>query len=526
MQGHFDYKDIQAIIFSGYGKLRLARYVFLRIDEPEKARTWLRWLEGEVTTAAELRRHQKQELKKPWAVNIAFTAEGLKALGFSAEELSDSFPAEFVEGMANEARSRILGDTGWSAPRFWEFGGDGERAPTWRDLHVVLMLFSEGTRRDDDLESDWRPMEALHERQRGQYEAHGLKALFVQDVHLMGSKEEGFRDPFGFKGGISQPVIEGYSAPSTQGPTIEPGEVILGYENAHGRIPPSPTVPDDWDTRNHLPRVPGSSRKDLGCNGSYLVIRKLWQNVKAFEAFLDAHGGADRELLAAKLMGRWRSGAPLSLCPEQDDPRLGADSTRNNCFAYAQDPQGMLCPVGSHIRRSNPRDALIPGKRQDSLEVVARHQIIRRGRPYHDEGLDEQGREKQGMFFVALNANIRGQFEFIQHAWLNSTKFGGHYDSKDPLLGDNPDAVPPPPKPGEHPAKPEPCSVTLPGFPVSRRIEGLTRFVEVRGGGYFFLPGIKALRFLGALSTPVRTEARPAAPQRLSATLSLNLAGP
>jgi hypothetical protein len=223
-------------------------------------------------------------------------------------------------------------------------------------------------------------------------------------------------------------------------------------------------------------------------------------------------------------MGRWRSGAPLALSPEQDDRRLGADRTRNNCFAYAQDPQGLLCPVGSHIRRSNPRDALIAGKRQDSLDVVARHQIIRRGRPYHDEGLDEHGREQQGMLFVALNANIRSQFEFIQHTWLNSTKFGGHYDSKDPLVGDNPDAVAPPPeKPGESPVRPEPCSVTLPGFPVSQRIEALTRFVEVRGGAYCFLPGIKALRFLGALEIPVRA-ARPA-PSRVPTTaLSLSAA--
>jgi hypothetical protein len=127
------------------------------------------------------------------------------------------------------------------------------------------------------------------------------------------------------------------------------------------------------------------------------------------------------------------------------------------------------------------------------------------------------------MWFVALNANIRSQFEFIQHTWLNSTKFGGHDDSKDPLVGDNPDAVPPPEKPGESPVRPEPCSVTLPGFPVSQRIEGLTRFVEVRGGGYFFVPGIKALRFLGALDVPVRA-ARPA-PSRVPTTaLSLSAA--
>jgi Dyp-type peroxidase family len=495
MQSQIEFEDIQAHLLTGYGRLPLARYVFLRIGDREEAKHWLGELAGEITTEAEIRRSMNTERKLD-ALHIAFTADGLRALGFPETELRASFPREFVEGMSKANRARILGDTGRSDPRCWEFGGSGKKLKQ-EDIHLVLMLFSMGTRQNR------RWLEQFHARHRVRYIEHELEEMFLQDTFLMKSEEgEGFKEWFGFREGIAEPVIEGDSPPSTQGQFVKPGEFILGYENTHGQKSLSPTVPADWDAGNHLPdAAPDSSRKDLGCNGSYMVIRKLWQNTEAFERFLNEHGEdtQERELLAAKLMGRWRSGAPLSLCPEKDDKQLARDGSRNNCFAYAQDPHGMLCPLGSHIRRSNPRDALIPGDREASLQVVARHQLIRRGRLY-DDGGDEKGVPRRGTFFVVFNANLRSQFEFIQHSWLNNPKFEGHYDSKDPIAGDNPDASTSL-EPGESP--PEPCSVTIPEVPVSRRIEGLTRFVEVRGGGYFFLPGIKALRFLSALQAPV-----------------------
>ncbi|PTL82788.1 Dyp-type peroxidase [Vitiosangium sp. GDMCC 1.1324] len=501
MREQLDFEDIQALIFTGYGNLRLARYVFLRVGDPEAARHWLKGIADRITTEAWIRQ-TRLTARNLDALHIAFTADGLRALGFPEEELKDSFPREFLEGMARVHRSRILGDTGRSAPELWEFGGMGEDEEQikQKDIHLVLMLFAAGRR------SDKRWLEQFHERHRARYEKHGLTAVFHQDVFLMPTEDrQGFEEPFGFRDGITEPCIEGNGPPATHGPVIKPGEFILGYENTYGQKPLSPTVPAAWDAGNALPdAAPGSSRKDLGRNGSYMVIRKLWQNVEAFNAFLKQHGGDDareQELLAARLMGRWRSGAPLVLTPEQDDKELGGDDSRNNCFAYAQDLQGIQCPVGSHIRRSNPRDALIPGDREASLEVVARHQLIRRGRVYTD-GKDAEGRDQRGLFFVALNTNIRRQFEFIQHSWLNSTKFGGYYDSKDPIAGDNPDARPLL-KQGEGP--PEPCSVSLPGFPVCQRIEGLTRFIEVRGGAYFFLPGIRALRFLSTWRVPARS---------------------
>ncbi|MFP2928465.1 Dyp-type peroxidase [Pyxidicoccus sp. 3LG] len=508
MRNQFDFEDIQALIFTGHGSLRLARYVFLQVGEPEQARQWLGSIVSEVTTEARLQQVRSEGRKVRVALHVALTAEGLGALGLPDAALG-SFPPEFLEGMADANRSRILGDTGGSAPVHWDYGGLGEDGQPDEEqaLHLVLMLYAEG----------FDAMEPFHARHRGRYLEHGLREVECQDTLLLAKKGERLEEPFGFSDGITQPVIEGYRKPSAHGMTVKPGEFILGYENAYGQKPVSPAVPGALDSGEHLPEVGlGSPLRDLGRNGSYLVLRKLRQNVEAFEAFLGVHGGEgrEREWLASRLVGRWRSGAPTSLCPERDDPELAADPSRNNCFSYAQDPQGLLCPLGAHIRRANPRDGLIPGDREKSLQVVARHQLIRRGRPYQ-ERRGEGGQEERGLIFIALNANLRRQFELVQHSWLNNPRFAGHFDSKDPLVGDNPE-------PGGVAARAlgekAHGTVTLPGFPISQRIEGVTRFVDVRGGGYFFLPGINALRFLSALAaadeervehpSPVFAEAR------------------
>ena len=499
MQRHLDLEDIQAIIFTGYGRLRLARYVFMRVLEPEKTRPWLGRLASHIKSEARLLedRRPREEGGGGWdegrgtdprrALHIAFTAQGLRALGLP-EEVLETFPREFVQGMAHPDRSRVLGDTGRSAPEHWRFGGTGPGGASdpAKEVHVVFMLFTE----DDRGHGQERSPFLEHHCEDSELRERGLEVIYVQDANLSDWGGKSFKEPFGFSDGISQPGIEGYSPPSTQGMSIKPGEVILGYENAYGQKPGVPTVPAGMDADNLLPgAAPG--RKDLGCNGSYMVIRKLWQNKQAFDMFLERKGGKsrqERERLAAKLVGRWPSGAPLAMCPEKDDPELGADRSRNNCFEYAQDPQGLMCPLGSHIRRANPRDGLIPGEPKRSLEVVARHQIIRRGRSY-EEGAGSQDSREQGLLFIALNANIQRQFEFIQHTWLNNPKFAGQFNGKDPIVGDNPEC---PPATG-------PGVATLPGFPVSECVQGVTRFVEVQGGGYFFLPGLRALRFLSRL---------------------------
>jgi deferrochelatase/peroxidase EfeB len=217
-------------------------------------------------------------------------------------------------------------------------------------------------------------------------------------------------------------------------------------------------------------------------------MRKLAQDVAGFREFAENHsrdssGRADpygRELLAAKMMGRWPSGAPLALAPERDVPALGKSSVLNNSFLYRSgDSSGTACPVGSHIRRANPRDAL-DARPERSFELSKRHRIIRRGRKLDGGAPADTGAEKreQGIVFIALNADIRRQFEFLQQAWINDPAFMGLHREKDAIAGDNDGTG----------------VFTIQGGAFDRHLRGLPRFVTVRGGAYFFVPSIAALK--------------------------------
>ncbi|MGI5466740.1 Dyp-type peroxidase [Streptomyces sp. CA-132043] len=189
------------------------------------------------------------------------------------------------------------------------------------------------------------------------------------------------------------------------------------------------------------------------------------------------------ELLAAKMVGRWRSGAPLALAPSQDDPALAADAARNNDFTYReQDPGGRRCPVGAHIRRMNPRSSP-----DDSVDV-RRHCFLRRGTPYGPElpegQLDDDGAER-GIVFLFMGTDLVRQFEFVKGQWTNDGNFAGLETEQDPLTG-NRDGT---------------ASFTVPLHPRPRRRQygQLPRFVVTKGGEYLFMPGIRALRRLADL---------------------------
>jgi Dyp-type peroxidase family len=272
------------------------------------------------------------------------------------------------------------------------------------------------------------------------------------------------REAFGFRDGISQPAIEGTDIPGSnphESP-LKAGEFVLGY-------------PDELSERPAIPQ-PGI----LGRNGSYVAFRKLHQRVAAFRRYLSEHAAtdADQELLAAKMMGRWRSGAPLARCPLHDDPELGGDSRANNAFLFAGDDAiGYKTPCGSHIRRMNPRDADVAG-------VVRLHRMIRRGTSYgpplppgilEDDGVD------RGLMFAFVGAHLGRQFEFVQSEWMNDGNFFGGGAAKDPVGGANG---------GDG-------TFVYARRPIRGRLAGLTRFVVTRGGEYCFLPGLRALRWLG-----------------------------
>jgi len=188
------------------------------------------------------------------------------------------------------------------------------------------------------------------------------------------------------------------------------------------------------------------------------------------------------------MVGRWPSGAPLVKAPDQDIPALADD----NDFAYHDDPLGLACPIGAHIRRANPRDSLASGPAA-SLDTSDLHRLLRRGRSYGPAG--DGGGNGTGLYFICLAGNLARQFEFVQHTWLNSPTFNGLYDDADPLISSH------------HPAG---ATFTVPARPVRHRYRDLPQFVRTRGGAYFFLPGVSAVRYLAQLSRSDRRTRTPA----------------
>jgi Dyp-type peroxidase family len=437
--------DVQGLVARGYGTLKAARFLLLGLDEADAARSWLGAILETVTPGDE---HPEGR-----AVNVAFTGEGLGRLGLPAEVLAQ-FPNELVTGMTTEHRRRILGDLGPDSPEHWDWGGPASPA-----VGAVLLLYAR-----DDLE-----LARLVGEQSAALADSGIRVL----RQLETSDLDGF-EPFGFRDGISQPIVEGLSKRGPPGQTVKAGEFVLGYENEHGRFTDEPLL-----------EVAGG----IGRNGTYLVLRQLRQDVTGFWRFLDGVTPDEeaRLRLAAKMVGRWPGGASLTLSPDTDDHALAEE----NDFGYhVDDAEGARCPIGSHVRRANPRDSLDPRPGTDrSLAINRRHRILRRGREYGqlltpNEALAaapaEEERER-GLHFICLNANIARQFEFVQHTWANNPKFAGLYDDADPLSG---------------PSQPFGGTFTAQSNGLRTRLTRVPRFISVKGGAYFFLPGLRALHTL------------------------------
>jgi len=475
--------DIQALIVTGYSDLPNSRYLFLRIDDSARATTWLAQIVGDVT-------HAKWDgpdgkIKKPdWALNIGFTAKGFKKLELP---LKNGFSEEFADGIAEPERAKRLGDTGASCPETWEIGGP--RTEKEEPIHVLLMVQAKSL---DELNKYCKIQLDL-------FAGVGKVVATEEGNPLPEDKEH-----FGFRDSISQPEIEGSPKPSPPDQAcLKPGEFVLGYVNEYGIFPPTPTVAASTDGNNHLPMLPhagtGLNEKDFGRNGSYIVFRKLEQDVAGFRRLLRDNASSEDEmlLLGAKLMGRWQSGTPIVRAPDKDpnkDAPFVRDQQPENDFYYMEDDcDGYRCPVSSHIRRTNPRDAL-GNDRNQSIMSVNRHRIIRRGVSYGPglpPGVFDDNGARRGLLFFCINADIRRQFEFIQQTWANNPKFNGLYDDRDPIIGDNKDL--------ELPDNKGPWCATVPANPLRQRCSDVSRLVTVRGGGYFFLPSIAALRFLADL---------------------------
>jgi len=462
--------DIQGMIFSAYVHLECAAYLLLRVTDAALARKWVGQIANEVTNAVK----PPKDHRPPVNINIAFTATGLTNLGVP-EAVVDTFSYPFRSGMATERRANILGDSDANHPKNWEWGNDQ------KPVDVVLMVFAQ----------DEFVLKDELERRKSQLAANGL--AIAAEIPIAGRQPDS-REHFGFNDGIGQPTIAETDQVQRQqerthhATPLPPGEVLLGHENVYGTMTPSVGIDPSLDPKNVLPPCSGGKR-DLGFNGSYLVFRQMEQDVATFWNFANQIAGGDEDvakLIGAKMVGRWESGASLALHPHKD-PNAGTDTLdRFNDFNYEKDPEGYGCPVGSHVRRANPRDTLGPTP-DIATNSANRHRIMRRGRSYghrlEGDRLKDDG-QKRGLHFICFNGDIERQFEFVQQTWINNSNFAGLGDEVDPLLGDQLS-----------------CSgiMTIPSDPLRFRVHNLCRFVTIRGGAYFFLPGIRALRWIAAM---------------------------
>ena len=443
--------DIQGFVLRGYN-LPFARYLFLHFEDAKRARSLIARLLGEITTG------QRWDKGKPQStVNIAFTFRGLEHLGLPDATLR-SFPVEFQQGM--KPRAQILGDTGANSPEHWDDLWREDRVHAWLGVNGLTM---------EALDARCLAILSIIE------ETGGAGALASQDAaaQIVDGKPT-TKEHFGFTDGFGNPDYLGVERSSQPGQgkllsggiwtPLATGELLLGYADEAGELPVAP-VP-------HL----------LASNGTFMVYRKLHQNLATFRAFLDKQGSlyaGGKEKLAAKFIGRWRDGTPIELSPDNPNPAIAKDPNRNTDFTYGTDAEGARCPIGAHLRRVHPRDAF-----GFNGQLINRRRITRRGLPYGrfvPDGEPVTDKEERGVIFMVLNANLSRQFEFVQKQWVHYGNDSHLGNDKDVLMGNH----------GGHgkfvvqgdasPANPPFICSNLPDF------------VELRGGDYFFLPSITAL---------------------------------
>ena len=444
--------DMQGLVLSAYPRLDRAVYLFYAVDRPSLTKWWLDGIRDRVTSAFKNTPTRYRRSGRPRCnVNIGFTASGLRKLAGSIAHFGDAF-SEGIDGQAH--RSRLLGDIERNAPEGWRWGGAGHR------VDVLLMLFAETSEALEEEMAELLPpaADAMHEVAR-------VTATALRDMNQ--------HEHFGFKDGISQPILKGTTDAERFPESIHitaVGEFVLGYADSSGRA-----VGVEDATGRTVPFPAAGRIADFGRNGTYLVARHLQQYVDRFQsAMLERtriDGRDDVEAatrLASKIIGRWPDGTPLVPYANEYD----------NEFLFSEDPYGQGCPIGAHIRRANPRDtfdnhALSPEPRNN-------RRLLRRGRSYGPRP-GARPDEERGLLFLCLNASIERQFEFIQQNWINNPAFAGLQDEEDPLVGST------------YRRALRGGTVTIGSVPAPVCVRGLPDFVTVKGGEYFFLPGLTAL---------------------------------
>lgn len=469
-----DKKDIQGLLISDHNDLNGAEFLMLKICSSKSVRSWLKEIYPRITNS--------ENLPTTPRIHLAFRYPGMVKLG-TEEFVSHGFSVEFMQGMTVDFRRRTLGDLDANAPEKWNWGG-----PNNDSIDLVLMIYAATSDEAKQIADSYI----------SELDQNGLR--LIQQLDSRTNPKE--REHFGFKDGISQPLLPGFGQKGAKENKVADGEIVLGYKNSYKEFPESPLVPKENDPSGILPKS-GVDKKmlDFGKNGTYMVFRQMKQNVTGFwsmikESAQSEHPGSEMKdfiYLASKMFGRWPNGTPMTLSPDRENPNEPGDT--NDFLYFKNDSQGKGCPFGSHIRRCNPRDSMPDNYAKSSLRISNRHRILRRGRiygaPLHHSydpnflaNTPDDGQDR-GLQFICFNANISRQFEFIQHTWCHNTKFFGLYNEPDPIIGIK---------------DPEDETVTheftIQGSPVRRKFRNLRPMVSVIGGSYFFMPGLKALKFL------------------------------
>ena len=496
-------REIQSLVLRGMGNLKVTGLIAFNFPTDDRAAisTWLADLSGRSPTPAHRRASfdTRIDYEEDLAINVALSPSGLKRLRLGEihhvhkdlpSDAYSSLPAAFRSGMTSQDRQKILGDRNHQD---WEWGGDGEP-------DAVLMLYA----RDQAL------LDTVFAEELAALTANGFTIVKQMKTQPLGNPH---RELFGFVDGVSQPVIKGtVAANATHNAlhVVEPGEIVLGYRDNTEYYPTSPLVNALAPGASALPSLPeqvaddfpafgtdpATQPRDLGKNGTFLVIRQLEQDRQGFAEHLEDQAARARatyglsyinsDWLGAKIMGRWKDGSSLVQNPHE--PKTGYLGNKNpgfnpvtddNAFRLGtEDPQGQACPFGAHIRRANPRDSQKPGG-DGQIDLTNRHRILRRARVYSDP---ETG--KEGLLFMCLNANLERQFEFVQQTWMNATRFHGLRDEYDSIAGGSAQAQ---------------NTLTIPTASGPIQIRDLQSFVTMKGGGYFFMPSRSALRFFSDL---------------------------